>query len=66
MSEPRQVAMFLMRQTCEASYPAIGAELGRRDHTTVLHGCEKISRLIERDPQLRRDVMQLTEHMYAR
>jgi chromosomal replication initiator protein len=66
VSEPRQVAMYLMRQVCEASYPAIGAELGGRDHSTVLHGCEKISRLIERDPQLRRDVMQLTEHLYAK
>jgi chromosomal replication initiator protein len=65
ISEPRQVAMFLMREECGASYPAIGAELGGRDHTTILHGCEKIGRLMEQDAKLRRDIMQMKEHLYA-
>lgn len=66
VSEPRQVAMYLMREESEASYPAIGAELGGRDHTTILHGCDKISRLLEQDAKLRRDVAQMREHLYDR
>jgi chromosomal replication initiator protein len=64
IAEPRQVAMFLMREETESSFPAIGAVIGGRDHTTVLHGCEKISRLIEQDAKLRRDVMQIREKLY--
>ncbi|MCB0215105.1 MAG: chromosomal replication initiator protein DnaA [Chloroflexi bacterium] len=65
IAEPRQVAMYLMREEADASFPAIGAAIGGRDHTTVLHGCEKIARLIEQDAKLRRDVMQIRERMYA-
>ncbi len=39
---PRHVAMYLMRQETEASLLEIGQALGGRDHSTVLHGCEKI------------------------
>ncbi len=64
IAEPRQVAMYLMREETESSFPAIGAVIGGRDHTTVLHGCEKIGRLIEQDAKLRRDVMQIRERLY--
>jgi chromosomal replication initiator protein len=64
-SEPRQIAMFLMRAESDASYPLIGNTLGGRDHTTVLHGCGKISRLIERDPKLRRAILDIRERLYA-
>jgi chromosomal replication initiator protein len=39
---PRQVAMWLMRNDTEASLMEVGHELGGRDHSTVLHGCDKI------------------------
>jgi chromosomal replication initiator protein len=65
VAEPRQVAMLLMREETDASYPAIGAAIGGRDHTTILHGCEKISRLLDQDPKLRRDTMQIRESLYA-
>ena len=65
ISEPRQIAMYLMREETESSFPAIGNALGGRDHTTVLHGCDKISRLIDKDPKLRRDILQLREKIYA-
>jgi chromosomal replication initiator protein len=55
VSEPRQLAMYLIREETHISFPAIGEMLGKRDHTTILHGCEKIAAQIETDPQLRRD-----------
>ena len=43
---PRQIAMFLMREETDVSLLRIGAELGGRDHSTVLHACDKITREI--------------------
>ena len=63
---PRQVAMYLARTETDASLPQIGAQLGNRDHTTVLHGYEKISGLVEIDPQLRRDVLEIKALLYER
>ncbi|ADL06798.1 chromosomal replication initiator protein DnaA [Thermosediminibacter oceani] len=48
----RQIAMYLCRELTDYSLPKIGEEFGGRDHTTVLHACEKISRDIQRDAQL--------------
>ena len=61
---PRQVAMYLARTETEASLPQIGVLLGNRDHTTILHGYEKIAGLIDIDPQLRRDVMEIKAMLY--
>jgi chromosomal replication initiator protein len=58
--------MFLMREESNASLPQIGAALGGRDHTTVMYACEKVADLIERDDQLRRQVMQVREQLYGR
>jgi chromosomal replication initiator protein len=65
VSEPRQVAMYLLREETDASFPAIGEALGGRDHTTVLHGYEKIARLMDQDAKLRRDIIQMRERLYA-
>ncbi|MDP1625367.1 MAG: chromosomal replication initiator protein DnaA [bacterium] len=40
--KPRQVIMYLLREDMNISYPSIGEKLGGRDHTTVIHSCEKI------------------------
>src|SRR3989344_5125230 len=40
--KPRQVIMYILRQDFSISYPSIGDKLGGRDHTTVIHSCEKI------------------------
>ena len=39
---PRQIAMFLLREEVKYSFPEIGAKLGGRDHSTVIHACTKI------------------------
>lgn len=49
---PRQVAMYLMRHETGASLAEIGAELGGRDHSTVIHGCEKVAAALARDARL--------------
>lgn len=61
----RQVAMYLMREEARLSLPTIGEVLGGRDHTTVMHGYEKISELLETDERLRRQVSDLREQLYG-
>jgi chromosomal replication initiator protein DnaA len=60
---PRQVAMYLMRQETEASLLEIGQSLGGRDHSTVLHGCEKISREINENTALRKEVLAIRQQI---
>jgi len=62
--QPRQVAMYLIRQETDASLPEIGNLLGGRDHTTVLHGIERIKDRLEAEEQLRREVMSVREQLY--
>ncbi|MCL6631786.1 MAG: chromosomal replication initiator protein DnaA [Alicyclobacillus herbarius] len=58
---PRQLAMYLARELTELSLPRIGEEFGGRDHTTVLHACDRISQSLERDPELQTTVNRLAE-----
>ncbi len=58
---PRQVAMYLMREETGASLMQIGAELGGRDHTTVLHGWEKVTEEINANDRARREIARLRE-----
>jgi chromosomal replication initiator protein len=62
---PRQVAMYLLREEARLSLPHIGELLGGRDHTTVMHGCEKIAQLLETDERLRRQVTELRDQLYG-
>ena len=62
---PRQIAMFLMREETDSSLLRIGAELGGRDHSTVLHACDKITREIAANDDLRREVAAVRELIYT-
>jgi chromosomal replication initiator protein len=61
---PRQVAMYLLREETDASLMDIGQQLGGRDHTTVIYGCEKIGEEINADSRLRQEVVTIRERLY--
>jgi chromosomal replication initiator protein len=65
VARPRQVAMALARELTEHSLPEIGDAFGGRDHTTVIHACEQIRKLVDSDGRIREDwdklVRKLTE-----
>jgi chromosomal replication initiator protein len=60
---PRQIAMYLMRQETQASLLEIGQLFGGRDHSTVLHACEKIDRAVNINPALRREIVAIREQL---
>jgi len=57
--KPRQIIMYILREEFAISYPAIGERLGGRDHTTVMHSCEKIKNDIQKDQNLSQEINQL-------
>ena len=56
----RQVAMYVMREATDLSYPAIAREFGGRDHTTVIYAVEKIGNLMAERRQIFDQVTELT------
>ncbi|MBC7255470.1 MAG: hypothetical protein H5T66_05135, partial [Chloroflexi bacterium] len=61
----RQVAMYLTRELTSLSFPQIGEAFGGRDHTTILHGHEKVAALFEKDDTLRRQVLEIKTSLYG-
>ena len=59
----RQIAMYLIRTLTELSLPKIGKQLGGRDHSTVLHGVNKIIKLIKADPQFAHRINDLSRKL---
>jgi chromosomal replication initiator protein len=53
VTQARHLAMHLARTMTDASLPQIGLALGGRDHSTVLHGCERIGQALPHDTDLR-------------
>lgn len=60
---PRQIAMYLSRELTDFSLPKIGEEFGGRDHTTVIHAHEKISKMLSEDDLLQRDIEEIKERL---
>jgi chromosomal replication initiator protein len=60
---PRQIAMYLSRELTDCSLPKIGEEFGGRDHTTVIHAHEKISKLLQTDVQLQKHLKEIQEKL---
>jgi chromosomal replication initiator protein len=60
---PRQVAIFMARELTNASLTQIGQRFGGRDHTTVIHACQKIKTMLEQDVSLKASVNQLRKEL---
>lgn len=58
---PRQVAMYLSRELTDASLPKIGQEFGGKDHTTVMHACDKIARQMKTNTEIKSAVSDLRQ-----
>lgn len=63
IAHPRQVAMYLCRELADMSYPRIGEMFGGRDHTTVIHAYEKISKNAKSDMNLQNDLQSIKEKL---
>ena len=63
---PRQVAMYLIRNELNFAYEQIGDSFGGKNHTTVMHACEKVEKLIQKDKSLDRDVNAILKAMGKR
>ena len=60
---PRQIAMYLCRTLTEMSYPDIGKAFNGKDHTTVMHACEQISKQVETNPDLQRTMDEIKRNI---
>lgn len=58
---PRQVAMYLCRELTDASLPRIGEEFGGRDHTTVMHACDRVKTVLLQDAHLAASIRNLAD-----
>lgn len=56
---PRQIIMYILREDFNISYPSIGQKLGGRDHTTVIHSCEKVKNDLKEDQSLLDEVSRI-------
>ena len=61
----RQVIMYLMREEANVSLPQIGLAMGGRDHTTVIHACERVSSLLQTDNQFRSRVFRAKDLIFG-
>ena len=62
---PRQIMMYLLRHEMNLSYPIIGRELGKKDHTTVMHGVQKIEKEIGINDDLKKELTMIKEKLYS-
>ena len=63
--KPRQIIMYLLREEFNVSYPSIGEKLGGRDHTTVIHSCEKIKEEVKTDSSLEQELEHIRTLIHA-
>ena len=63
ISYPRQIAMYLCRDLTGMSLPKIGQVFGGRDHTTVMHACEKINEEMDKNADLRRALSEMKRNI---
>jgi chromosomal replication initiator protein len=59
LARPRQIAMYLAKKMTTRSLPEIGRRFANRDHTTVIHAVKTITRLVEQDDEMKKNVNQI-------
>ncbi len=64
ISFPRQIAMYLCRKFTDESFPKIGIEFGGKDHSTVMHSCEKIEKEIRINKDLADTIDKLQKEIH--
>lgn len=62
---PRQIAMYLARKELTSSFPTIGDFFGGRDHTTVMHGVEKVEKMVSTMESLKQEVELIMDKLYV-
>ncbi|MCL1876493.1 chromosomal replication initiator protein DnaA [Candidatus Saccharibacteria bacterium] len=65
ITEPRQIAMYLLRSELKMSFPNIARELGRSDHTTAIHSINKMELEIKLDSMRREQISTIRERLYV-
>jgi chromosomal replication initiator protein len=60
---PRQIAMYLMREDLQNSYPTIGQEMGGRDHTTAIHSYNKVVEELKANERLYNDLVLIRQRL---
>jgi chromosomal replication initiator protein len=61
--KPRQVIMYILREDFNVSFPSIGEKMGGRDHTTVIHSCDKVKEDLKTDTTLMEEISQIRSMM---
>ena len=61
---PRQITMYLLRHEMNMSFPKIGKELNKKDHTTIMYGVEKIEKEITKNVELQKELSAIKEKLY--
>ncbi len=59
LARPRQIAMFLAKRLTTRSLPEIGRRFANRDHTTVIHAVKTITKLSEKDEEMKKNLLQI-------
>ena len=59
LARPRQIAMYLAKKMTTRSLPEIGRRFANRDHTTVIHAVKTITRLSEKDAEMKKNIEQI-------
>ncbi len=62
---PRQILMYLLKHELGMTFPAIGREVGGRDHTTAMHSVDKIEKEMKKSPELLEELQHLKEQLYT-
>ena len=61
LARPRQIAMYLAKKLTTRSLPEIGRRFANRDHTTVIHAVKTITRLSEKDQEMKKNIEQIKD-----